>query len=73
MTHYDRVDFFTDKSLIDDPYFEYLRSKGPVARLPHRNVVAVTGFEEALAIISDTRNFSSVIATHGPIPELRRV
>jgi cytochrome P450 len=69
---YENVDFFTDLSLVDDPYpyFEYLRSKGPVTRLPHRNVVAVTGHEEALAILNDAQTFSSVVAVGGPIPDL---
>lgn len=72
MTDFERVDFFTDPSLIDDPYpyFEYLRSIGPVCRLPHRNVVAVTGFEEAVAVYNDRQRFSSANAVTGPIPDL---
>ena len=38
--------------------------------LPHRNVLAVTGFEEALAIYADTASFSSVNSVTGPIPDL---
>jgi cytochrome P450 len=72
MSHFDNVDFFTDLSLVQDPYpyFDYLRSKGPVVRLPHRKVVAVTGFEESLAVYNDRNAFSSCIAVTGPIPEL---
>ena len=46
MTDFATADFFTDTSLIENPfpYFEYLRSQGPIARLPHRNVLAVTGY-----------------------------
>ena len=42
--NYETADFYADLALIDDPhaYFDYLRAKGPVVRLPHRNVVAVT-------------------------------
>ena len=72
MGSYENVDFFTDLSLVDDPYpyFEYLRSRGPVTRLPHRNVVAITGHEEALAVLTDAQTFSSAVAVGGPIPDL---
>jgi cytochrome P450 len=45
-----------------------LRSKGPVTRLPYRNVVAVTGYEEAVQVMRDTEHFSSINAVTGPIP-----
>jgi cytochrome P450 len=66
------VDFYTDTSLVDDPhaYFDYLRAKGPVTPLPHRNVLAVTGYEEAVQVTLDTEHFSSVVAVTGPIPGL---
>lgn len=72
MTQFASVDFFTDLSLVDDPYpyFEYLRSLGPVVRLPHRNVVAVTGYEESVAVHNDRQTFSSCNAVTGPIPDL---
>lgn len=72
MSHFDTIDFFTDLSLVNDPYpyFDYLRSKGPLTRLPQRNVIAVTGHEEALAILNDAQTFSSAVAVGGPIPDL---
>ncbi len=72
MTDYSQTDIYTDVSLADDPwpYFEYLREQGPITTLPHRKVLAVTGFEEALAIYADTTNFSSVNSVTGPIPDL---
>jgi cytochrome P450 len=72
MNRFDQVDFFTDLSLVNDPYpyFDYLRGQGPVARLPHRNVVAVTGHAEALAVLNDAQTFSSVNSAFGPIPDL---
>jgi cytochrome P450 len=72
VNRFDQVDFFTDSSLVNDPYpyFDYLRNKGPVTRLPHRNVVAVTGHQEALTIVNDAQTFSSVNSAFGPIPEL---
>ena len=39
------IDFFNDKSLIDDPYAYYdeLREQCPVLPLPHLGIVAVSG------------------------------
>lgn len=72
MTDYSTADFYTDASLVDDPhsYFRYLREIAPVTRLPYRNVVAVTGFEESLQVVLDTEHFSSANVVTGPIPEL---
>lgn len=72
MGNFENIDFFTDLSLVNDPYpyFDYLRAKGPLTRLPHRNVIAVTGHEEALAILNDAQTFSSAVAVGGPIPDL---
>lgn len=72
MADFSQTDIYTDVSLVDDPwpYFEYLREQGPITRLAHRNVLAVTGFEEALAIYADPESFSSVNSVTGPIPDL---
>ncbi|MGH3626018.1 MAG: cytochrome P450, partial [Sciscionella sp.] len=72
MSNFDSIDFFTDASLVPDPhpYFDYLRSKNPVLRLPHYNVVAVTGWEEANAVYKDTDTFSNCVALGGPFPPL---
>ncbi|MCE7798863.1 cytochrome P450 [Sphingobium sufflavum] len=66
------IDFYTDLSLVENPmpYFEAIRKKGAVHRLPNRNVFAVTGYEEAIQVYSDTGNFSSVNAVTGPIPDV---
>jgi len=70
VSDYDDVDFFTDKALIADPYpyFEALRDKCPVQREPHKNVVMVTGYDEAMAVYHDTERFSSCTAVTGPFP-----
>ncbi|MGH3440402.1 MAG: cytochrome P450 [Sciscionella sp.] len=72
MSNFDTIDFFTDVSLVPDPhpYFDYLRSKNPVLRLPHHNVVAVTGHEEATAVYKDTDAFSNCVTLGGPFPPL---
>lgn len=70
--NYETADFYSDTALVDDPhaYFDFLREKGPVTRLPHRNVVAVTGYEETIQVMLDTEHFSSINAVGGPIPPL---
>jgi len=69
---YATADFYTDRSLVADPhaYFDFLRAQGPVTRLPHRDVVAVTGYDETLKVMLDTEHFSSVNAVGGPLPPL---
>ena len=72
MSDFQSTDFFTDTSLLADPhpYFDYLREKGPVVRLPHHNVVAVTGYDEANAVFKDTDTFSNRVSIGGPFPPL---
>lgn len=70
--NYETADFYGDVELVDDPhaYFDYLRAKGPVVRLPRHNVVAVTGYEETVQVMLDTEHFSSINAVMGPFPPL---
>lgn len=72
MALFNDIDFFTDPSLVSDPYeyYEHLRGRGPVVLLPQRGVVAVTGYEEAAAVYRDTDTFSSCNAVTGPFPPL---
>ena len=65
---FDEVDFFRATALYQDPYpyYEYVRSHGPVWREPHRGVVMVTGFEEAMAVYNDPVTFSSCNTVSGP-------
>jgi cytochrome P450 len=67
-TNFDQVDFFSDASLLDDPYpyFEHLRSKCPVTPLPHHGVVAVSGHEEATDVYRNAETFSSCNSVIGP-------
>jgi cytochrome P450 len=60
-------DYFTDHSILRDPYayFEALRETGPIYRNPETGVVTITGFEEAVAVLNDTKNWSSLISTTG--------
>lgn len=72
MTNYDEVDFFNALELVEDPYpyFEHLRARGPVASLPKHNVVAVTGYDEGIAVLRDHETFSSINSATGPLPPL---
>jgi cytochrome P450 len=66
-------DYFTDHSVLKDPYeyLEDLYSKCPVHQLENEDIVFVTGFEEAVEVLRNTGDFSSVIAPTGaaiPLP-----
>ena len=66
-------DYFTDYTVLREPYefFEQIRARGPVCRLAHHDVVAVTGFREALEVLANTKDFSSANAPQGaaaPLP-----
>ena len=58
MTDFETVDFFTDQSLLTDPYpyFDHLRAKCPVLDQPDQGVLAVTGHEEALGGLQGPRD-----------------
>jgi cytochrome P450 len=62
------IDFFSDESLLEDPYpyFDELRSECPVLPLPHLGVVAVSGYHEATEIYRDPETFSSCNSVIGP-------
>jgi cytochrome P450 len=71
LTNYDSVDFFTDASLIPDPYpyFDHLRQHCPVMPQSEQGVVAITGHQEALAVYKDPA-FSSCVSVAGPFSGL---
>ena len=65
---YDSVDFFTDETLLEDPYpyFDHLRSQCPVLPTAHHGVVAVSGYKEASEIYLDSETYSSCNSVIGP-------
>lgn len=67
-TDYEQVDFFSDASLLEDPYpyYEHLRAACPVTHLPVHGVVAVTGYDEAIEVYRDPETFSSCNSVVGP-------
>jgi len=70
----DERDYFTDHSVLKDPYqyLEDLYSKCPVHQLKNdESIVFVTGFEESVEVLRNTKDFSSLIAPLGaavPLP-----
>ncbi|HZP30463.1 MAG TPA: cytochrome P450 [Acidimicrobiia bacterium] len=69
MSGYDDVDFFGDALVADPyPYFHAMRSRCPVLREAHHDVVMVTGYDEAVAVYHDTATFSSCNSVSGPFP-----
>lgn len=66
-------DFFSDPSIIANPrgYFDLMRGRCPVAREAHHGTVMVTGFDEALQVLTDKEGvFSNACSVVGPIPGL---
>lgn len=72
MNDFESVDYFTDQSLVADPYpyFDHLRSRCPVHRDDRSGVVTVTGYEEAVSVYRDTDAYSSCTSVIGPLAGL---
>jgi cytochrome P450 len=68
LTDWTTIDFFTDATLLEDPYpyFDDLRAVCPVLPLPHLGVVAVTGYDEATEVYRNIDTFSSCNSVVGP-------
>lgn len=65
-------DFFTDRSVLLDPYswLEQSRTKGRVRWMDARDVLMITGFAEASEVLLGGERFSSAIAAAGPTAPL---
>jgi cytochrome P450 len=66
-------DYFTDLAVLRDPYsyFGEMYLQAPVLQLKGRDIVMVTGFDESIEVLKNTRDFSSVISVPGaayPLP-----
>src|SRR5665213_3516057 len=70
MTDYDAIDFFHGDEFVADPYpyYDFMRNRCPVRREQHRDVMMVTGYDEALAVYHDPVLFSSCNSVTGPFP-----
>lgn len=66
-------DYFTDYDIAREPYpfFEAVRAHGPVYQPEGRDYLIVTGFDEAVEILNNSRDFSAIIGLAGaaaPLP-----
>ncbi len=70
MGEFDDIDFFKGNELIGDPYpyYAHLRGQCPVQPEPNHGVVMVTGYDEAVAVYTNTTTFSSANSVTGPFP-----
>jgi cytochrome P450 len=67
---FEAVDYFTEPSIVDDPYpyFDWLRDQCPVHHLGQRDVVAVTGYQEAVEVMRNNDDYSRLNTVGGPFP-----
>jgi len=67
MTEFENVNFFTDRSVQDDPYtyFDWVREQGPVWRDPRYGLFMITGYPEAMAVYGDPATFPPDDAASG--------
>ena len=71
MSDWTTIDFFSDDSLVEDPYpyFDTLRAQCPVLPLPHLGVVAVSGYDALTEVYRDSSTFSSCNSVVGPFAQ----
>ena len=72
MSEFDTLKFFSDESLIVDPYRYYAeqRSQCPVSFDSKQGLLAVTGYDEAVAVYRDAAGFSACNSVVGPFAGL---
>lgn len=66
-------DFYSDLAVISDSraYFDEMRAKGPIVRERHKGTLIVTGYHEAIEILSNNAGvFSNAVSVVGPVPGL---
>jgi cytochrome P450 len=70
VNEFDALDFFSDPSLVADPYpyFDHLRQRCPVQPESHHDVVMVTGYDAAMEVYHDVERYSSCNSVSGPFP-----
>lgn len=66
-------DYFTDPFIVKNPYayFDAVRERAPIYRVPESGVVVVVGHDEALQVLSNTEHYSAVNSASGagfPLP-----
>ena len=74
MSEFEDANFFTDRSIQDDPYpyFDWVRDQSPVWREPRYGMFIVTGHQEAMAIYGDPAVFPPDDAADGHVLVVQR-
>lgn len=69
MNEFDTLAFFSDESLIVDPYKYYAekRSQCPVQFDSRQGILAITGYDEAVSVYRDAGSFSACNSVIGPM------
>ena len=64
----DSRDYFRDRGIFENPYpyYDHMREKCPVQREPFRDVVMITGYDEALEVYSNPTTWSNCNTVAGP-------
>ena len=72
MPEFAELDFFTDPSLVEDPYpwFAQVQAECPVWKEPHYGVIAVSGWDLLDTVYRQPTVFSSINSPIGPFPPL---
>jgi cytochrome P450 family 150 subfamily A5 len=62
------VDYFFDPEILQDPYpyYDHVRARGPVAPGMPYDAIAISGYEEAVAVFNDPARFSNCNSMSGP-------
>jgi cytochrome P450 len=68
MRDFETLDIITDEAVQQDfrPYFEYLRSKCPVAKEPHHGMMIVTGHQPTVEVYQQGDTFTHCQMVGGP-------
>lgn len=72
MSEFNTMEFLSDKALIADPY-DYIaerRAQCPLNPDPDQRLLAVTGYDTAIAVYRDAQGFSACNAVIGPFAPL---
>ena len=71
-TDFATIDYFRDRDLPVDPYpfYEWVRSQGPVWYYPLWDVYLITGYQEVVQVYHDQENWSNCNTVSGPFVKM---
>jgi cytochrome P450 len=72
MSEFNTMEFLSDESLIADPYgyIAERRAQCPLNRDPDQHLLAITGYDAAMAVYQDSQRFSACNTVIGPFAPL---